>query len=119
MWGPGLSFLNIIFGFVLTLVIEIIIALLFRFRKSNEIKTIALASIITYPVLHFFIGMGYLVGGSFSSLSVFVIFLESIVVVAEFFILFYVFKSKYSWKYLFLIAFTMNAASYGFGLLIF
>ena len=95
------------------------IALLFRFRKSNELKVIALASVITYPVLQLILSIGFSFGRSYSSISVFVIVFELIVVAVEFYILFYVFKTKYSWKYLLLIAATMNAASYGFGLLLF
>lgn len=116
IWGyVGLA----LAGITITIVIEIAIASLFRFNSPNEFKTVALASLITYPVLHLLISIGFTISLTYYNISIFVLLLEIIVVGVEFFILYYVFKSKYSWKYLLLLAFTMNAASYIFGLLVF
>lgn len=115
MWGLGI----VLAGFFVTIVIELIVAFLFRFSNPNELKTVALATVITYPILSLFLLSGLSVAWSYNNFSLFIILLEFIVVAVEFLILYYVFKSKYSWKYLFLISLTMNAASYGFGLLLF
>ena len=108
--------LNIVTALVLTLIIETVIAYLFKFKSKDELSVIVYMNLITNPTLNFilllvvfFYGVNYVL---------IVIILEIIVVLVEFLILNYVFKYKYGWKKLLLLAFILNVISFTIGALI-
>ena len=101
---------------LLTLIIEVPVAYLLGFRKKDELLIVALASVVTNPVLNLFIIMYQ---SFFGVVTIYgVIALEILVVLVEFLILFYVFGKEYTKKKLLLLALIMNAASFAFGLLL-
>ena len=100
----------------LTVVIEIGIAWLLGLRSKTEIGTILLINVITNPALNYLM----LVNTSFhliSRTSLLLLFLEAIVVLAEWLLLRYVLR--HSLKRTLALSVAMNACSYAAGLLIF
>ena len=119
MLTTDIGIFDFLIGFIVTIAIELVVAYFLKFRKRNELKVVALASVITYPVLHVLITFSAIIFGYYTTIGAHVMVLEIFVVLAEFCILVYVFKSKYSLKHLFMIAFVMNLASYIIGLFLF
>ena len=119
--GLATSLLQILYGFLITITVEVAIAFLWKLRSKNEILVVILASLLTYPVLTALvtilnIGMG-LYFQEYGSPIVWG--LELLIVYVEYRVLLYVFEDKYTKRYLCGVAFTMNLASYLVGLLIF
>lgn len=110
--------LMIVLGFGLTVVIETSVAWFLKYRRKEEIQIVILSTVVTYPILHLLLSIYLMMTGYIPGIVV-ILFLEVFVVIVEFYILQYVFSTKYTKKQMFLLAFIMNAASYLIGLLIF
>ena len=107
---------NLIVALVLTVVLEVLIAILFNYRKKSEISIIVLINIITNPLLNYLLA----VNNYFNWLSVnifILILLEIIVVMIEWLLLRYAIRKNP--KKLFLLSLVMNATSFIVGLLLF
>lgn len=108
--------IQIISALLLTLLIELVVARLLKFRGSDETKVIVLMNVITNPALNVIASIGLLFFSM--KLPYIILFLEVIVVFVEFQILNYVFIKDYSRNRLLLVAITLNVASYSIGLLL-
>lgn len=103
---------------VFTVVIEVIVAIIFGFKGNNKLKIVALASIITNPILTLILTLVAFFIGSEQPL-IFILFLELIVVGVEYYILKYVYGDEEKKIKLFILSLCMNTASYVFGVLVF
>jgi O-antigen/teichoic acid export membrane protein len=107
---------NLILALALTVVIEIIVAILLGYRKKWELLTIVLINVITNPILNYIL----IVNSYFNWLSInifIVISLEVIVVIVEWLLLKYTFRKDS--KKLLILSVAMNATSFLVGLLLF
>jgi hypothetical protein len=105
---------------LLTIIIELCIAFLFRFKSKDKLSVIVLANFITNPALNILILLMYMLFGLTNEVTIFIIiFLELIVVSVEYYILHYIYGTEYSKSKILIISFTMNASSFIIGLLIF
>ncbi|MGS0972201.1 MAG: hypothetical protein ACVCEJ_03015 [Candidatus Izemoplasmataceae bacterium] len=107
-----------ILALVLTVGIEVVVAMIFRFQGNNRLKVVALASVITNPILTFVLSVLAMFTAAEASLYV-ILVLEVIVVMVEYYILHYVYGKKETKKRLFVLSLSMNAASYLVGVLVF
>ena len=107
---------NLFFALFFTIVIELVVAFLFGFRKKIELITIVLVNLVTNPILNYFL----LVNDYFSfwpRSMVLIIFLEVLIVLLEWRLLVYVRLEKT--KKLLLLSALMNFCSYVVGVIIF
>jgi hypothetical protein len=101
---------------VITIVIEVGIAWLFRLRSKNELLTIILINVITNPLLNYLL----LINDHFhlvNQTNVLILVLEICVVLAEWRLLLWVLRQGV--KKILVLSLTMNACSYLAGLLVF
>jgi len=101
---------------LLTIAIEVIVALLFGLRSKQELWTVVLINVITNPLLNYLIT----VNGYFhliSQTTILILCLEVAVVLVEWRLLVWVLRQ--STKKTLLLSFVMNTCSYLAGLLIF
>lgn len=101
---------------ILTIVIEVIIAWLFRLRSKKEISTIILINLITNPLLNYLILVNHYFQIVSNSLAL-ILLLEVGAVLAEWRLLLYVLRQ--SARKLLILSVWMNVISYFSGLLIF
>jgi hypothetical protein len=107
---------NLIVALVLTVVLEVLIAILFNYRKKSEISIIVLINIITNPLLNYLLAVNNYF--NWLSINIFIlILLEIIVVMVEWLFLRYAIRKNS--KKLFLLSVVMNATSFIVGLLLF
>lgn len=103
---------------LITIILELLIALIFSFRK-RELLFIVAANLITHPILTIIAGIIRTINSNFGQnflLDISVLFApELIVVFVEFFLLFLQFKNKYSWRHILLLSFIMNIISFVVG----
>lgn len=100
----------------LTIVIELVIALFFGFRKKIEIIAIVFVNLLTNPILNYLL----LVNNHFSFFKtnlLIILFLEFVVVLVEWKLLVYALQGKT--KKLLLLSLLMNFCSYIAGVIIF
>jgi len=117
--------LDIIYRFLialgLSILIEIGVGFLFRFKGKDQIKVIIWMNILTNPTMNLLLVLltffFSIVQGDRYYIALGI--LEVIVVYIEYTILNYVFGKEYTKKKLLLISFCMNAASLVIGLLVF
>ncbi len=107
-----------ILALVLTVGIEVVVAMIFRFQGNNRLKVVALASVITNPILTIVLSILAMFTAVEAPLYV-ILVLEVIVVMVEYYILHYVYGKKETKKRLFVLSLSMNAASYLVGVLVF
>ncbi len=100
---------------VITIVIEICVALLFGYRSEAAWKTVILMNLMTHPMLTYLLWIDSYAG--FLDSTILLIILEMLVVFVEWGILCYVLRDKPRW--LLLLSFTANAASFGIGSILF
>jgi len=101
---------------LLTIAIEVIVALLFVLRSKQELWTVVLINVITNPLLNYLIT----VNGYFhliSQTTILILCLDVAVVLVEWRLLVWVLRQ--STKKMLLLSFVMNTCSYLAGLLIF
>ena len=101
---------------LLTIAIEVIVALLFVLRSKQELWTVVLINVITNPLLNYLIT----VNGYFHLIpqtTILILCLEVAVVLVEWRLLVWVLRQ--STKKMLLLSFVMNTCSYLAGLLIF
>lgn len=100
----------------LTILIEVVLAFFFGFRKKIEIITIVFVNLFTNPALNYLL----LINSRFSLFKnnlVLVLFLEILVVVVEWRLLVFAFKEEQ--KRLLVLSIIMNFCSYIVGVLFF
>jgi len=102
---------------LLTIIIELVVALLFSYKKKVEIITVILINIITNPILNFSIFINLYFSFINTNLPIIAILLELLVVYVEWKLLFYALQEKP--KKLLLLSFTMNLCSFLTGVLLF
>lgn len=101
---------------LLTIAIEIIVAIFFGFRKKSEIATIIFINLITNPLLNYLLFInGYFGISTINTMTI--IFLEVLVVLVEWLLL--RFTLEQNSKKLFTLSLAMNFCSYIAGVLIF
>jgi hypothetical protein len=101
---------------LLTIIVELIIACFFGYKKKSEIIVIICINIITNPVLNYLLLLNN--HFSFVKLNLFVIpFLEIVVILVEWRLLVYVLSGKSG--NLLILSLLMNFCSYVSGVLIF
>ncbi|MCK4636007.1 MAG: hypothetical protein KAT32_04015 [Candidatus Moranbacteria bacterium] len=100
----------------LTIVVEIFIALCLNYRKKEILAGVILVNLITHPAFCFFLYTNSLVG-IFSLNNFWIIFLEIIITLVEFGLLFFAFRGD--WQKWFILSFLMNLGSFLLGKLIF
>lgn len=101
---------------LLTIVIEVIIAIFFGYRKKSEIAAIIFINLITNPLINYLLIInGYLKIITISTATI--LFLEMIVVLLEWLLL--IFTLRQNSKKLFILSLVMNLCSYIAGVLIF
>ena len=106
---------SLLLPLLLTILIEVIVAILLGYKKRDEILLVILANIITNPALNYLLILNnYLRVFKYSAL---VILLEILVVLIEWQILYFALKKPRS--KLFILSLAMNTASFLLGLLIF
>ena len=101
---------------LLTILIEVLVALIFGYKRKKEILSVILVNLITQPVLNYFL----LIGSYFSLVAVtiqFILLLEIIVILVEWQLLVYTLQREP--KSLFVLSLVMNLASLTIGLSIF
>lgn len=101
-------------GLAITILVELGVAVLWRFTRKNELKIVALASLLTYPVLNLILAIYRPANAWFY--GAYILILEILVVIVEAWIYIYVFFPKYKKYRLYLMSFTMNLASFCIGL---
>lgn len=101
---------------LLTIVIELAVAILFGFRKKIEIITIIFVNLLTNPVLNYFLWVNDYFS-FFKSNLLLTLFLEVVVVFVEWKLLMYILQEKSN--KLFRLSLAMNFCSYIAGVLIF
>ena len=107
---------KLILALILTIILEVLIAISFNYRKKSELLTIVLINVITNPLLNYLL----LVNSYFNlvSMNIFIlIFLEVIVVIVEWMLLRYALRQNP--KKLLILSVVMNATSFLVGLLLF
>jgi hypothetical protein len=107
---------NYLFALFLTIAIELVVAFFFGFRKKSEIVAIVFVNLLTNPVLNYLL----LVNNHFSFFKInlaITLFLELLVVLAEWKLLAYALQEKS--KRILAMSFAMNFCSYIAGVLIF
>ncbi len=111
---------RLLLALILTILIEIGVAFLFRFKNKDQIKIIVWMNILSNPamnvvliILSLFIFLGH------NTYGILLAILEPIVIYTEYCILKYVFGKEYSKKQLFIITLCMNTASFLIGFFIF
>jgi hypothetical protein len=101
-------------AFILTLVIEVLVATVLGLRNEKEILTVVLASLFTFPALNYVLWVG--ANTHLLSATITVQFLlEALVVLVESLLLWFVLKKEYT--VMLGISFAMNTASFAFSLL--
>ena len=106
---------KIILALIFTLIIEITIAYLLKFRKKEEIQAIIAVNLITNPALNYFIQLNSqynIISTAFTT----IILLEALIVIIEFILLSLMLKQDK--KRLFILSLLINIISFLFGLLI-
>lgn len=101
---------------LLTILIEVLVALIFGYKHKKEICSVILINLITQPVLNYFL----LIDSYFSLVAVniqFTLPLEIIIILVEWQLLVYTLKRES--KSLFVLSLVMNLASFAIGLSIF
>jgi hypothetical protein len=101
---------------LLTILIEVFVALIFGYKCKKEILSVILLNLITQPVLNYFL----LINSYFSLVSVsiqFILLLEIIVILVEWQLLVWTLQRKP--KSLFVLSLVMNLASLTIGLSLF
>ena len=101
---------------LLTILIEVFVALVFGYKRKKEILSVILLNLITQPVLNYFL----LINSYFSLVSVsiqFILLLEIIVILVEWQLLVWTLQRKL--KSLFVLSIVMNLASLTIGLSLF
>jgi hypothetical protein len=101
---------------LLTILIEVFVALIFGYKCKKEILSVILLNLITQPVLNYFL----LINSYFSLVSVtiqFILLLEIIVILVEWQLLVWTLQRKL--KSLFVLSIVMNLASLTIGLSLF
>lgn len=101
---------------LLTILIEVFVALIFGYKRKKEILSVILLNLITQPVLNYFL----LIDSYFSLVSVtiqFTLLLEIIVILVEWQLLVWTLQRKL--KSLFVLSTVMNLASLTIGLSLF
>lgn len=108
--------INFVLALFYTIIIELLVAFLFGFRKKTEIIAIILVNLVTNPILNYLLlVIGY--SSLFGISQIFIVFLELIVVLVEWKLLVFVLQDKP--KRLLLLSIAMNLCSYMAGFLIF
>lgn len=102
---------------VLTIAFEVIIALIIRFTKRNELKMIVLINLLTNPVLQLILIISAFLGLRGDAFQWFLWIIELSIIIVEFYILYYVFKRSRQKTYILLLSFCINAFSFTMGLL--
>ncbi|MGB9762424.1 MAG: hypothetical protein ACPLW7_00175 [Minisyncoccia bacterium] len=101
---------------LLTIAIEVIVAIFFGFRKKSEIATIIFINLITNPLLNYLLFINGYLGVSTINITT-IIFLEVLVVLVEWLLL--RFTLQQNPNKLFTLSLVMNFCSYIAGVLIF
>ena len=104
-----------VYSLILTLVTEIIVAIIFGFRTKLFIAVIVLINLITHPLLNFIIQFLHTLQINVDIYHI--IPLEVAVIIAEWLLLLYVFGEPR--KKLFLLSVTMNTVSFLAGIIVF
>lgn len=102
---------------LLTIVIEVIVAIFFGYRKKLEIVAIIIINLITNPLLNYLLFINNNYFGITHVNSVIILFLEIIVILVEWLLLRYILQKNPN--KLFVLSLTMNFCSYIVGVLIF
>ena len=101
---------------LLTILIEVLVALIFGYKRKKEILSVILVNLITQPLLNYFL----LIDSYFSLDAVniqFILLLEIMVILVEWQLLVWTLQRKL--KSLFVLSIVMNLASLTIGLSIF
>jgi hypothetical protein len=101
---------------LLTILIEVLVALIFGFRSKKEILSVILVNLITEPLLNYFL----LINSLFSLVAVniqFLLLLETIVILTEWRLLVYTLQRNS--KRLLVLSLIMNLTSFAIGLSLF
>lgn len=107
----------LVFYLSVTLLIEIAVAALLGYRNKNFLIVVGLASVVTNPVLTVLITLYSYFLHTHIPLQI-IIILEVLIIVIEYFILLYVYKSKYSKKELLMVSTIINSSSFVIGFFI-
>jgi len=105
-----------VFALLLTIAIEVVVALFFGYRKKSEIATVIFINLITNSLLNYLLFIDSYFGTVQIS-TIAILILEIIVVLVEWLLL--VFTLKQNQKKLFALSVVMNFCSYIAGVLIF
>ena len=105
----------ILLALILTVLIELLVALLMGFRNKRDLECIALVNVITNPVFNYFL-ICYASIAKSRILDTYVFIIELIIVFVEYKLLKKVIKQNKS--RILLLSILMNAASYFSGILI-
>jgi hypothetical protein len=107
---------NFIIAFLLTIIIEVIVALVLGYRKRGEIIAIVFINIITNPILNYFLSLNnYL--GIIQINQIMILLLEIIIVIVEWLLLRFALQQKSS--RLLILSMAMNFCSYLAGFVVF
>jgi hypothetical protein len=106
---------NYFSSLVITIVIELCVALLFGYRSEAAWKTVILMNLMTHPPLTYILWINSY--AEFADAGRLLIILEIMVVFVEWGILYYVMREKA--RRLLCLSFAANASSFGIGLIFF
>jgi hypothetical protein len=106
---------SFLFALGLTIIIELIVAVVFGYRNKISLLTVILINIITNPIANWIVVLNR--ATNTVSETILIVFVELAVVIVEWKLLTAILK-KDSMK-MFLLSLSMNAASYLFGLILF
>ncbi len=108
--------INFFISLSLTIIIETIICILFKYRDKYSFLSVIIINVITNPALNFII-----LANTYYSFFVYntisILILEICVVIIEWLLL--TFTLKYPSKKMFLLSLAMNIWSYSFGIILF
>ena len=107
---------NIVLALAITLIIELLIAVLFGFRNKWELVTVFLINVITNPLMNYLLSINYYFH-IISQYVVLLIILEVIFIFVEWRLLVFILNSNS--KKMFVLSTVMNTCSCVAGLLIF
>ena len=110
------AILLFLLALLLTIIVEIGVGFLFRFKGKDEIKVIIWMNVFTNPIMNAIILIfAFFISFHDNQYIILLSILEPIIIAVEYLLLSYVFKSAYSKKKLLLMTISMNTASYVIG----
>jgi hypothetical protein len=107
---------NYAIAFLLTILVEVAVALLLGYRKRNELACVVWVNVFSHPLLNFLVSI-IRSSRPLSTRDPIIIFFEAGVVLLEWQLLCYALP-RYQKRSLFLLSAAMNIGSYGAGLVI-